>query len=223
MAYELIIFPDPLTSNGVLELGNGIKLNSHPAVHETGRKGIGFTIPNGSPNGNGSGLTLFAAGRITLMMRAVLWLRTNDDYYPWMGNQQAAFAIDDFTLPLAPITPIPTPNPQPNPDIEPIDIINKVNADNDFDLTTKEGCGLFTEECCRQLHNIHSTSWGHVKKTGAQNQYNGHAVDAIMLKNSMPNCDKAIYDIIVNSEAPGATPALNFSSNVNESLWYYPE
>jgi hypothetical protein len=223
MSYELIIFPNPLNSEGILELGNGVKLNSHPATHETGRKGIGFTIPDNSPNGNGAGLTLFANGRITITQRAVLWLRTNDNYYPWMGNQQAAFAIDDFTLPLAPVAPpVLHPNP-PMGDVKPIDVINKVAQDNDFDLTTKEGCGLFTEECCRQLHNQHSSSWGHVEKTGAQNQYNGHAVDAIMLLNSMPNCDKAIYDIIVNSEAPGATPALNFSSPVDALKWYYPE
>ncbi len=222
MPYELIIFTTPQNAQGVLQLDNGISLNSHPAIHESGRPGIGFSIPNGSPNGNGARLTLSAPEFITIQQRAILWLRTNDGYYPWIGSQQAAFAIDDFTLPVK-TNPIPIPIPIPNlVHLEPIVIITAVFNSGQFDLTTHNGCGKFTEQCCKQLHEHHSISWGHIKKFGAQEQYNGHAVDAIMLLNSMLDCDRGIYDIIVNSQSPGEHSALNRVGEPDSLLWYYP-
>lgn len=225
MSFELVIFTTPTDGQGILRLDSGVMLNSHPAVFQN-RKGIGFTCAPETANGNGAELILFAPNRLTISQRGILWLRVNNDYYPWIDNQQAAFVPDDFRIPALPVIPPVTIPPPVNPpvisDETPIAIINRVYASKQWDLSTKEGSGLFTEACCTELHNVHSSSWGHVKKHGQQNQYNGHAVDAIMLKNSMPDCDKAIYDIIVNSESPNAVPALNFSSPVDESLWYYP-
>lgn len=218
MTHELIIFTTPANTQGVLRLDGGIALNSHPAVF-LGRQGIGFTCPDATPNGNGAELTLLAANKVTIRQRAILWIRVPDFIYPWVGDQQAAFAIDDFTLPDVPGPVIP---PGPIGDKHPQEIIQVVYNTGLYNLTTHDGCGQFTEACCTALHEQHSSSWGHVRKQGAQEQYNGHAIDAVMLLNSMPDCDRAIYDIIVQSQAPDAHPGFNFASPVNASLWYYP-
>lgn len=219
MAYELIIFPDPLTAQGILELGSGLKLNSHSVIHQpSGRPAIGFAIPTGSANGHGARLTLFAAGRVTITQKAILWLRTNDDYYPWVGPQTAAFAIDDFTLPLVPSTPVDPPIGDKSPE----EIIQAVYNTGLYNITTHDGCGQFTEACCTALHEQHSSSWGHIRKNPGQEQYNRHAIDAIMLLNAMPDCDRGIYDIIIQSQAPDAHPGFFFVSGPNATLWYYP-
>lgn len=223
MPFELIYFVNPPNTTGKLQLDNGTLALSHPAMFQN-RRGIGFTVPDGTENGHGCELTLIppAPDRVTVPQRGILWLRVPDFAYPWIAEQSAALAPDDMTLPLVPLSPLTPPDHQPNPNLSPLMLIKQVEATGLYDLTTKEGCGAFTEACCTVLHNEHSHEWGHVRKTGAQNQYNGHAVDALMLKISTPNTPAAIYDIIVNSEAPGATAALNFSSTVNPILWYYP-
>lgn len=83
---------------------------------------------------------------------------------------------------------------------------------------TEEGCGRFTEACCAALHEI-NPQWGHIKKVGAQNQFNGHAVDAIQL---LAGEQKGIYDIIVDSESPNAKPSFNRKGDPEPALFFFP-
>jgi hypothetical protein len=86
----------------------------------------------------------------------------------------------------------------------------------------KEGCGAFTEAACAALNEQHSADWGHIKKDPAQNQYNGHAVDAIMLRATAGVTTPGIYDIIMSTESPDALPAWSYKGPPDLALWYYP-
>lgn len=57
-----------------------------------------------------------------------------------------------------------------------------------------DGRGAFTEAAVTRLHAI-DANWGHIRKHGGQNQYNGHAVDAIIYKR--PDGSAAeVYDVV---------------------------
>ena len=59
MSYELIIFHDQQpNARGELRHDSAVVLQGHPAVHPTGRQGMGFTIPDTVPNGHGAQLVL---------------------------------------------------------------------------------------------------------------------------------------------------------------------
>lgn len=63
-------------------------------------------------------------------------------------------------------------------------------------LTTVRGAGEWVEYVVSQL----GPEWGHITKSGGQNQWNGHAVDAIMYKSPTPLYNGKFYqtvDIIV--------------------------
>lgn len=126
--------------------------------------------------------------------------------------------MDDFHL--SPISSSPSPNPVPptyygTPD----EIINQVYNNSHPNLSTHDGCGKFTEDCCTALHQFHSIQWGHIKKSGAQNQFNGHAVDALYL---LAGEGYGVYDIIHDSVSPNASPSCNWKDAGDPSLWYYP-
>ncbi len=212
---ELIIFTTPLDAHCELRLDNGTALQGHPATHSTGRPGQGFTIPDGSPDGNGCQLTITAPKKVSLLQRGILMLDEVDSF----------ILMDDFHLADEKVCPeIPPPQP-PNPPVPgqtPLQIVLATYATGGFDLSTKTGCGKFTEACCTNLHVQNSQQWGHIKKSGAQNQFNGHAVDAIMLLLDSGPQAAGIYDLIVDSESPNARPALNYSGPPIQSLWYYP-
>ena len=55
-------------------------------------------------------------------------------------------------------------------------IVRAVAAAKHYDYTTKIGSGRFLEDVVQALHK-HNDKWGHLKKLGGQNQWNGHAVD----------------------------------------------
>ena len=74
-----------------------------------------------------------------------------------------------------------------------------------MDLSTAAGCGKFVEA----VINGTGPEWGHIKKSGSQTQYNGHAVDAIMYRSNTPLYNGLLYqavDIVLGAEAPGAQP-----------------
>ena len=56
---------------------------------------------------------------------------------------------------------------------------------------TTEGIGLFTERVASTLHAT-DRRWGHLKKTGAQSQFNGHAVNAILYLDDAPGQSTAV-------------------------------
>jgi hypothetical protein len=131
---------------------------------------------------------------------------------------RAYLQCDDFTLVDLPTTP-PVPPPNPNPS-SPLEVINGVYATGAYNLATKTGCGQFTEECCRQLAALWGTPpWGHVAKSAGQNQYNAHAVDAVM---SLYGSDHGIWDIITSSVSSSAKPAFNRAGDSNPELWRPP-
>ena len=133
---------------------------------------------------------------------------------------EATFRIDDVDLIVVDSPPVPPdPNPAPGPATDPQGIIAEVYQTGQFNLATHDGCGLFTEECCKQLHNRNNQMWGHIKKNPGQNQYNGHAVDALMLLAGEGN---GIWDIIHDSVSPNATPQYIYKGEPEPDLWYYP-
>jgi glutaminase len=97
-----------------------------------------------------------------------------------------------------------------------------VYEQGDFDLATKEGCGLYTEACCLALFTQQSAWWGHIRKEPAQNQYNGHAVDALQLMIQAGGTQAGIYDIIWSTESPEAEPAWSYKGPPDLNLWYPP-
>ena len=224
MSYELVLFYDWPGATGSLRIGNGVVVQSHPTTYPgTPRPGLGFACPDGSPQGWGADVTFNAPGKYPVSVKGILWFNDSRTPYPWNPGQQAALSFDDATQSAIPIPSTPVDPDGPfNPDANPMAIINSVYNTGLYNLATHDGCGKFTEECCKQLHLQHSVMWGHIKKNPGQEQYNGHAIDAIQLLNAMPNCDRGIYDIIVGSQAPGAHPALNRVSDPNSALWYYP-
>ncbi len=212
------MFPDPPDTTGIGTTSLGVKVTSRPFKHHTGRIGIAYDIPDNTPLGQGFEFTLFhPPPRVNITQKGILWLRVPGFQYPWDTGQEAALAMDDFRLPIVETHPIPPPS-----DRSPEEIIHDVYATGLYNLTTHDGCGVFTEACCSALHDNHSPMWGHIKKIGAQEQYNGHAIDAVQLLNSMPDCERGVYDIIIQSQAPDARPSFNLVGPPNQLLWYYP-
>jgi hypothetical protein len=214
---KLLIFPTPLDAECVLVHDSGFLVHGKPDSHPSGRPGQSFRIPEGTPDGQGCLLLVTAPKKVPIQQRGILYLAS-----------EPFIAADDFYLmdeKVCPPCPEPPPLPPPQPPLilpgpgpwpsDPLGIIQKVYRDGHHDLSTKEGCGQFTEACCTELHNRHSLGWGHVKKMGAQNNYNGHAVDAIQYH-------AGIYDIITSSESPQARPAFNRAGDFRPDLWYYP-
>lgn len=83
------------------------------------------------------------------------------------------------------------------PNMEPT--VKAVFASATWDLTTKAGAGCFTEAVAHRLHQL-DANWGHLAKFPGQNQYNGHAVDAVLYKSGYA------VDIIGSVESPKAKP-----------------
>jgi hypothetical protein len=133
---------------------------------------------------------------------------------------QAFFWLDDVHLKESYVPP-PQPEPEPPTPLppgsqEPLDYINSVYATGNYNLATHVGCGTFTEECCRVLaHNL-GAQWGHVGKRPGQNQYNNHAVDALMC---LFGEYTGIWDIIISSVSSSAKPAFNDAGDVNPEIW----
>jgi len=81
-----------------------------------------------------------------------------------------------------------------------------------------DGRGAFTGAVVNAL-NAQDPAWGHIKKFGGQNQYNGHAVDAINWKNP-DGVTAEIYDIVSGS---GGLIFLFRGRDTNSlSLWRFP-
>lgn len=80
-------------------------------------------------------------------------------------------------------------------------VVQLVFQTGNHDLTTHDGCGRFTEACARELFKG-DPNFGHLKKRPGQNQFNGHAVDAVLYKPTGQS-----IDLIAASETPDARPA----------------
>lgn len=222
MSHKLIIYPDPLDALCQLQHDSGFTIDGVADSNDSGRKGQSFTIPDTVPNGWGCRLVISAPKKISLIQRGIL-------YYG--EDENAAFYADDFHLvdvppPVIIEVPVPPTVPPPSTVLTPYQIIQGVFAIGKYNLGTKEGCGQFTEACVVALHEANSNQWGNIRKIPPQNNYNGHAVDAIMLLTGslVPagTFTKAgIYDIIQSSESPEAKPVMNWVGEPDPNKWYY--
>lgn len=106
--YKLCIFPNPIDSQCELTLDGGVILIGFSDTYQ-GRICQAFTIPDGTPNGNGCTLKITHAGKVLILQRAVLFLNQPGFPYPWAPGQTAAFAADDFYLQDASTFPVDPP------------------------------------------------------------------------------------------------------------------
>ena len=136
-----------------------------------------------------------------------------------------SFTLGHGMQPLAPIVEPPAPPPlPPETPMTPnhVDTIQSVYAEGGFDLTTHAGCGLFTEACARALHQ-RDPRWGHLLKYPGQNQFRGHAVDAVLYRHEGEGNGVAV-DIISSNATPEAAP--NWTPDIpryGSSDWQAPE
>jgi len=212
----LTIYPNPIDSNCVLHHDAGWIVKGVIGSDANGRECQTFNVPD-TTNMWGCILQITHPDKVTFNNRGLL---AYDSI-----NSRWLFYLDDVTLadPVivevpAPPTPVPTP---PHADT-PIGVINSVYHTGLYDLSTHDGCGQFLEACVTALHDEMSKNYGHLRKTGSQNQYNGHAVDALQLLVRDGETKAGVYDIILSSESPDAKPAFNYVGEPRPDLWYYP-
>src|SRR5262245_7870664 len=206
MPTTLYVYATPKTAAVRLSLDSGVVVTGVPTFANGRDDAHALTLPDGTPS-QGGVLEVSADGCLPFANRGIV------------DTIVGQFVLDDVRL--API-PVPEPEVPPDPNADPQAIIQAVFELDDHDLATKEGCGEFTEACCDELHAKHSAMWGHIRKEPAQNQYAGHAVDALMLLAAAGETDAGIYDIIHDSESPNASPSFNYKGVPDPNLWYYP-
>lgn len=118
--------------------------------------------------------------------------------YPYLGGPSWTPEISPCPLPMTPETP-PVTVPDFSADVA------ALFATDAFNLSTKDGCGIFTDAVARLLKSK-DARFGHLKKNPGQNQYDGHAVDAVLYLSDTPGQSVAV-DIIFSSETPEAKPS----------------
>jgi len=213
MPHKFQIFPDPLEAYCLLKHDGGFVGSGVRNVDPSGRQGQVITIPDGVPDENGAELTVEMAGYVGMNVRGFLILRSDG---------VARLQVDDYNLvPSGAVVDPPDPT-GPDPYANPLDILNQVFNSGSFNLSTASGCGLFMEAGCEELHKKMHPAWGHIKKNPGQNQFNGHAVDAIMLLVPSGGTAPGIYDCIQDSASPNAKLVFNYAGPVDNALWYYP-
>ena len=211
-------YPEPLDSLCTLRTDDGFIGTGVSNTDANGRAGQFINVMTGHPSQHGAELVLTKPGYNDLRVRGFLVIE----------DETARLQVDDYRLTPVPVSPdIPTTEPPPtgsgpDPNANPVDIINYVFNSTHANLATHEGCGKFTEDVCVALHDSMHPAWGHIKKNPGQNQYNGHAVDAVMLMVPSGSTAPGIYDIIQDSVSPNARPVFNYVEPPNPDLWYYP-
>ena len=213
MPYACMIFPNPLDAHVALTPDSGAQIVGVPTTDSAGRPGQLCNVPEGTPSHHGAELRIEAPGFTPLRVRGLLVIDA--------PTMIAHLQVDDYTLTAEPVAPAPGPTPPPTGGT-PIEIINSVFTTTHPNLATIEGCGKFTEDCCNALRANHSQAWGHIDKDPGQNQYHGHAVDALMLLYPAAGTVAGIYDIIFSSASHEAKPVFNYVSPPNFDDWVYP-
>jgi hypothetical protein len=215
MPYTVILYPTPLEARVVVTPdGSGVGAVGVPYTHSDGRVGQACVVPDDTPDAHGAWIELTAPGYVPLTVHGFLQL----DTATWTGRLE----VDDFTL-QEEITDDPDPIDPVDPSTRtPLEIIHDVYDRTDADLSTHDGCGQFTADVCDALHAEHSSKWGHIQKNPGQNQYQGHAVDAVMLLGDAKGVSNGIYDIIQDSVSAAAQPVFNYVEPADPNLWMYP-
>jgi hypothetical protein len=210
---ELWIYTTPKEAHVQLRLDNGtVLVGEGPQVANGRDDGHCMYLPQGT-TGQGGVLEISHSGCLDFSNRGLI-----------VPNESgpAHFVLDDVHLVTASAPPLPPIPERPDPNADPLAIINGVWATGQYELATKEGCGRFTEACCTELHARQSLQWGHIAKKEGQNQYNGHAVDALYLLHPAGSTTVGVYDIIHDSESSNASPCFNWKDAGDPALWYYP-
>src|SRR4030095_9641737 len=203
MPNTLYLYVTPANSLIQLTADNGVSVLGIPTTHEGRQDAQALEIPFDT-SGMGSLLRITHEGYASFEGRAIL---STDD-------GMAFIQIDDFhlvQLATSPISPIYSGSPK--------EIIKQVFNNTNPDLSSHDGCGKFTEDCCTALHDNNNQMWGHIRKNPGQNQYNGHAVDAVQC---LVGNENGIWDIIHDSVSPNASPAFIYKGPADPTLWYYP-
>jgi hypothetical protein len=214
---DLTLYLNPFDAQSTLTHDSGWSVNGVVSTDPDGRTCQKFGIPSDTPDFWGTSLQIEAEEKVPFHVRGLLVNLV--DQNKWV------FFLDDIQLqdepaPIPiPIPPTPVPVPDPT---TPQAIIANVYATQAYDLSTKQGCGMFIEEVCAQCHTKLSAQYGHIRKTGAQNNYNGHAVDAFQLLIRDNETKAGIYDCIIDSESVNARPAFNYAGDPRPDLFYYP-
>lgn len=203
---DLYLYATPLEADVSLALDDGRVFAGEPCVANGRQDAHRFQLPADTPI-QGAVITVTCSGFIPQSNRGIL----NVDL--------AGVIMDDFRLTPEPVPPTP---PVRNPDLDPQAICYAVYEQGNYDLSTKEGCGVYTEDCCNALFTQHWYLWGHIRKEPAQNQWAGHAVDAIQLLQDAGHTTAGIYDIIWSTESAEAKPAWSYKGPPDLNLWYPP-
>lgn len=83
-----------------------------------------------------------------------------------------------------------------------------------FNLSTNEGCGLYTESWVKYAQNRGWPKVQNLKKNPGQTQYNGHANDAFLYTDGVGN-EGGLYaavDLIAGAEGP--SPSINWGVDI---------
>lgn len=210
MPSSFVIFPTPANARVTLTPDGQPAAQGVAYTDPQGRQGQVCYVADGVVSGHGAALRVEGNEYVPFDVRGLLVL----------DGGMARLQVDDVHLTETPEPP--PPDPPPDGDQSPEEIIEEVYENTRPNLATVEGCGRFTEDCCTALHTKHSRAWGHVDKDPGQNQYNGHAVDAVMLLNNTADTSAGVYDIIFSSASPEAKPAFNYQHPPNPEDWVYP-
>jgi hypothetical protein len=217
MPYAFVLYPSPLDARAVLTPDSNPPITAVPYTDPAGRPGQIAYVPDTVPSGHGAELVLEAPAYLPSRVRGFLTLGPDPT-----GQPVGRLEVDDYRLEPVPAAPGPGPTPPPTTGGSPQQIIDRVYQTTHPNLATIEGCGKFTEDCCTALHTEHSQAWGHIDKDPGQNQYHGHAVDALMLLGNVGDTAAGIYDIIFSSASAEAKPVFNWVEPPNYEDWIYP-
>lgn len=218
---KVYCFIEPQDAHWILRLDNGFTVDSIPDTHpDNGAACLSFTIPDDTIQKNGASLTGSHPSYFDEYYHGILYLNE-----PVAGR--AMLMIDIFKMQVIPppvIIEVPAPpdNQGLDPNRNPLEVIHYVEQSTNPNLATVPGCGLFTEDVVKELHDTMHPAWGHVKKFPGQNQFNEHGVDSIMLLVPSGGTAPGIYDIIYSSAGPDALVVFNYAGPAEPDLWFYP-
>jgi hypothetical protein len=203
---DLYLYLTPKNCTASLKLANGQTVLGYGPVGAHGKpNAYHFQIPPGT-----------AQQTVYLRVTADQGGYQPLDQQAWLlphEPDEAQLLVADWTL-----TPLSATVPE---DATAAEIVMGVAHSGQYDLTTGTGCGLFTEECQRQLFQQHSPVWGLVRaEPGQPDQYNGHLWDKLLAKGDLEGA--TLWDIVLNSASPQAqAQCLNLGPG-DVTLWYSP-
>jgi len=203
---ELYVYSTPAEADVSLTLDDGRTIPGDPCVANGREDAHRLTLP-ANTSIQGAVLRVWCDGYQAFENRGIL------------EPSEPCFKLDDIRLAPDPVPPTP---PVRNPSLDPAALCQAIYEQGEYDLATKEGCGVYTEDCCTALFQQHWYGWGHIRKEPPQNMWNGHAVDALQLLTPAGGTDAGIYDIIWSTESPDAKPAWSHKGPPDLNLWYPP-